>query len=269
MSQISLCALFFGDHTNLTHRCLSSIWERLSEGQAHIFDIRLGLNAIARGTRSVVDWFTENVRTHYKIPVIHYDCPRNACKYPLMRRMLLEDPRRPGNRVMWFDDDSYLDGGAGWWSTLADRARKCDMLGKRYYQGLRGRQWEWVINQPWFNPDAGKPPRRKGKHSFIFATGGWWVVRADVFRQWDWPTLELKHCGGDSMLGELMRHQGLRLDDFDEGVRINADDRGRHSKATPRGESVRRVLLGADGYVRDRDLSHHNFEMVRRTYGCD
>ncbi len=53
------------------------------------------------------------MRRYYDIPVIHYICPQNACKYPLMRKMLLEDPRPPAELVMWFDDDSYLDGGEG------------------------------------------------------------------------------------------------------------------------------------------------------------
>lgn len=263
-----MCALFFGDHAKLTHRCLSSIWDRLPEGKAHLFDIRLGLNEINQDTRRIVDWFTENTVRFHGIPVIHYDCPQNSCKYPIMRRMLLSDPREPAEFAMWFDDDSYLDGGPGWWTLLLGVASKNDMVGKKYFQGMRGKQWEWILRQPWFNATVGKPPTRKGKQSFIFATGGWWVIRSSLLRKWDWPTPELYHCGGDSMLGELLRHQRLRLENFDRGVRINADDRGRHSKARPRGESWNRVLLGIDGYVRDRDLSHQEFEMVRRTYGC-
>jgi hypothetical protein len=269
MSKISLCALFFGDNPQLAHRCLGSIWPRLSSGKAHIGDVRLGLNQISPATRSIVDWFTANVQSHYSVPVLHYDCEGNACKYPLMRRMLLTDPRQPARYVMWFDDDSYLDGGPGWWADVLSRMDSAAMLGKIYSQPMRDRQWEWVLHQAWYNPAVGKPPLRHNKRSFVFATGGWWVIRTDILQQWDWPTVELKHCGGDSMLGELLRHQGLKLENFDLGVKINADDRGRHSKARPRGESWNRVLLGVRGWSAEKDLSHQKFDMVRRTFGCD
>jgi len=269
MPKISLCALFFGDQPELARRCLSSIWERLSDGKSHLYDIRLGLNQVSPVSRAIIDWFTVSVQEFYRIPVLHYDCPVNACKYPLMRKMLLTDPRPAAQYTMWFDDDSYLDGGPGWWVDLLSRADKVAMLGKVYHQAIRGRQWEWVLQQPWFNAEVGKPAMRNGKRAFIFATGGWWLVRTDLFRRWDWPTAELKHCGGDSMLGELIRHQGLRLANFDQGVRINADARGRHSKATPRGESWNRVLLGTSGWLQDKDLSHQKFDMVRRTFGCE
>jgi hypothetical protein len=267
--RISLCALFYGDNPSLAHRCLSSIWARLPEGKAHLYDIRLGLNVISESVRSIVDWFTLNTQQYYQVPVIHYDCSTNACKYPLMRRMLLSDPRPPAKFVMWFDDDSYLDGDSAWWNLLLSRAEQSDMLGKVYHQGIRSKQWEWVLRQPWYREERGKPTERRGKRSFVFATGGWWVIRHAVLQQWDWPTPELKHCGGDSMLGELIRHQRLRLENFEQGVRINADEKGRHSKARPRGESWNRVLLGTNGYVRDTDLSHHDFSMTRRVYGCD
>lgn len=269
MKRISLCALFFGDNPTLAYRCISSIWARLPEGRAHLYDIRLGLNEISPSVREIVDWFTTNVQHYYQIPVLHYDCVTNACKYPLMRRMVLEDPRPPARFVMWFDDDSYLDGGPGWWEHMLSKAENAAMIGKIYHQRIRGKQWDWIVNQPWYNPAVGRPPNRKGARAFVFATGGWWVVRSDVFRQWDWPIPELKHCGGDSMLGELLRHQGLRLENFDKGVRINADDRGRHSKARPRGESWNRVLLGSNGWKADKDLSHQNISPVRRTFGCD
>lgn len=269
MSRISLCALFFGDHPALAHRCLGSIWERLPEGKAHLFDIRIGINQVSQPTRDIINWFTENVQQHYRVPVVHYDCPVNACKYPLMRKMLLEDPRPPGQYAMWFDDDSYLDGGPGWWRDLLLRADQNDMLGKVYFQAMRDKQWDWILHQPWYNAAKGKPPLRKNRRSFIFATGGWWLIRTELLRRWDWPTVELKHCGGDSMLGELLRHQSLRLENFDKGVRINADDRGRHSKARPRGESWNRMLLGTGGWLREKDLSHQQFDMARRAFGCE
>ncbi len=267
--RISLCALLYGDHPGLAHRCLSSVWDRLPEGRAHIFDIRIALNEVSKSTRAIVDWFTENTRHYHNIPMIHYDCPVNACKYPLVRRMLLNDSRPPAEFSMWFDDDSYLDGKNGWWDRLLAALATADMIGKIYTQGLRGNQWLWIVNQDWYNSGIGKPPLRKGKPSFIFATGGWWVIRSKIFRDNDWPCPELKHCGGDSMFGELMRHRGYRLEQFEEGTHINANAKGRHSTARPRGESWKRVLLGQHFGKVDKDTSHQDFSMERRTYGCE
>ena len=150
-----------------------------------------------------------------------------------------------------------------------DAATEADMLGKIYFQRLQGKQWDWIIDQDWYNPSVGKPPIKRRKNSFVFATGGWWVIRTELLKKWDWPTPELKHCGGDSMLGELIRHQKYTLSGFETGVKINADDRGRHSKARPRGESWNRVLLGINGRCEEKDFLHQHFEMSRTTYGYD
>lgn len=267
MSKITLCVLLFGDHPELAHRCLGSIWERLDEGRTQLRDIRLGLNEIGDSTQRIVDWFTTEQQRYYgEVPLLQYACPRNACKYPLMRRMLLDDARQPGEFVMWFDDDSYLTGDSGWWQHLLQAAEAADMLGKLYWQLLQQKQWGWIARQPWYNPAAGRATYRH-KPAFHFATGGWWLVRSEILRRWDWPTVELKHTGGDSMLGELLRQQGYRLQNYEHGVRINADARGRHSKARPRGASRNRELLGADGQRR-KDLSHQQFELRRIAFGC-
>ena len=49
------------------------------------------------------------------------------------------------------------------------------------------------------------------------------------------PNPEFGHGSGDTQLGELRRHQGLRLGEFTEGVRVNADAHGVHSAAPRRG----------------------------------
>ena len=99
--QISLCVLLYGDFPQLSHRCLSSIWDRLEFHDGRVRDIRLGLNAISPESRKVAQWFAAHAAKHYQIPVITYDSRQNACKYPLMRRMLLNDSQQPAAWVMW------------------------------------------------------------------------------------------------------------------------------------------------------------------------
>ena len=45
----------------------------------------------------------------------------------------------------------------------------------------------------------------------------------------------LKHRGGDVLLGELIRSQGLKLANYKKGVAINADDNGKESASKRRG----------------------------------
>lgn len=221
-------------------------------------DVRLALNEISSSTREIVSWFRDNVRVHYRLPVITYDMPVNACKYPVMRRMVLDDPDPPAKWVMWFDDDSYLNGGPGWWDRLQAKAANADMLGQVWFQAMRGKQWEWIARQRWFNPAVGKPPKRR----FAFCTGGWWMLKSAHMKQNDWPSVELRHRGGDSLLGELCRHRQYRIVSFDDGLRINADDRGRHSKSPRRG--VDEKVLGLSDVA--TDLSHQRFAMTRVRY---
>ena len=67
------------------------------------------------------------------------------------------------------------------------------------------------------------------------------------------------------MLGELFRHQGLRLGRFHGGVRINADAQGRHSKAKRRGVSENRVGWNFTG--QPLDTSHQVFDYETELVG--
>jgi hypothetical protein len=253
---VTLCALFYADYPQLAHRCLNSIWERLPEGRPFLGDVRLGLNQISPATRQVIDWFVANTLRHYGLRVITYDCPLNACKYPLVRRMLLQDPIPPAEWVMWFDDDSFLATQDGWWTKLLDLARPLDMVGSVYTYPMLGQQWEWISRQSWFNPAVGTPPvlRPHRKPAFRFCTGGWWLLRSAVLQKYDWPSLELRHCGGDTMLGELFRHQNLQMGNFSEGVRINADKR----------RGVSELHLGRNLAA---ERPNHDFTCERTVYG--
>jgi hypothetical protein len=166
---------------------------------------------------------------------------------------------------MWFDDDSYLCGEPGWWDRVLAAASDHDMIGKHYRRVLEEAQWRWIRRQPWCDPDLGKPRafRFRRTPSIRFCTGGWWVLRSEVLASHDWPSVELRHRGGDLLLGELLRHRGLRMGEFEEGVRINADEGGRHSKARRRGFDE--DPLGDRGGARGR--ARQEFVCERRVLG--
>jgi hypothetical protein len=65
--------------------------------------------------------------------------------------------------------------------------------------------------------------------------GAIYRMRLRIIQQYDYPFPEIIQCGGDTAMGELIRQQNLRLNSFRDGVRINADEDGRESKAPRRG----------------------------------
>lgn len=268
MRNISACILLYGDYPGLAHRCLDSICRSLFAGRDHIRDFRLAFNEVSPATREIASYFVKAVLSHW-IPVITYEAERNVLKYPMMRRMLLMDPVPPGKFAMWFDDDSYLlndeaTNGDSWWSRVDLAMQTADMIGKIYHMPAQGEQADWVAEQPWYDPKVGPPLAKNLRGTFWFCTGGWWTIRTEILRRWDWPPPQLRHRGGDALLGELLRQQSLRMQNFETGVRINADAAGRHSKSPRRGfdEAPLGKRLAAS-----QDTSHQNFTVTRTAAG--
>lgn len=234
MSPGTICALLYGDYLPLAQRCLES-WEgRLPPGVR----VRLGLSQVCQATRSYAlgkarQW------SQGGIPVAVFEAPTNPGKYPLMRRMLYGGPANAwetGEFIVWFDDDSYFDFPVGdrdhWWDQQQERLRFNSVIGQRWHIALQGLQREWIASRPWGRQFS---PKEK---QVAFPQGGWWIARTALLRTWDWPDPQLHHRGGDVMLGVLLAIQRipwLSLGKEDLGVRINADDKGRHSGSVRRG----------------------------------
>lgn len=256
----SVNALFYGDQLWLAQRCLESIVA--SAQPPFVDDIRVALN---EPSQEVVDYVYETLfRTHRDrgIPcyVFREKNFANVCKYPLMRRMFhsTEYPLT-STQIMWFDDDSFIrDQRLDWWRSVSYAAREAAQLGSRYSIASRGKQHVAITQQPWY---TGKQFNRGQK--FTFLTGGWWVARTSVLKRWDYPFPVLRHNGGDSILGELLRQQRLPMVHWREGVAINADEQGVESKAPRRGLSGKVPWPWQDYEIGQQpDLSHHDFELV-------
>jgi len=238
--EFSICVLLYGNYPDLARRCLESIEQSLREGKDFVADIRLGLNAVAPPVFDYVQEWAKQTAAKYRLPVILFLPPHNVGKYPLMRRMFFQPSFPLANYVMWFDDDSYLTPRPGWWPRVHEAIRDAEMIGQsQWVIPAHGNQWEWVRTQPWFNPNSDPPWIIKDRPHFRFCQGAWWVIHAEILHRYDWPPQEFRHQGGDSLLGELLRQQGLRLGEFTEGVRVNADARGVHSAAPRRGRKER------------------------------
>lgn len=278
-SSVTLCALFYGDHLKLAHRCLQSIKRALHDGHIFVSDIRLGLNGVSDATAEYINEWSRDVYNDFDLPVTMYVPTENTYKYPTMRRMFFDDRRKLSKYVMWFDDDTYLENPLvpdptgrskyylDWWEAMLSHIKDADMIGQHWLMPFEGSQKKWVVDQPWSNSKIG-PPKKKGRKSYMeFCQGSWWVIHSEILVKYDWPVPEIRHNGGDSMLGELLRHNKLRMAIFHGGVRINADENGKHSGSKRRGFSEKKVGWNYKGVP--LDISHQNFYCDRRTIPPD
>lgn len=227
---VTIGVLLYGQHADLAKRCLRSI-VGLVESAPGPVDIRVGLNEISDATRHEAGQALKQLTTvRPDIAVRTYEPHRNVGKYPLMRRMLYDLEKPCGPLFMWFDDDSYVQASAGdprWWRLFADRLESAVVIGSIYKIQVRERQRQWVQDQPWCTKTTSRIVQ--------FCTGGWWGAQTQFLRRYNYPFPELYHNGGDYLLGELCYQQAAKIAAFRVGVCINADERGRESKAVRRG----------------------------------
>jgi hypothetical protein len=121
---------------------------------------------------------------------------------------------------MWFDDDSYIKHELPvdpWLDSVRASLQTSIMAGEPWRKGLEGNQAAWIEAQPWY---TGKDVRKPG-YETNFLTGGWWTLRTKFIYDQQWPWPELKHRGGDVMLGELLRQQSLGMVKCSGNVGVN------------------------------------------------
>jgi hypothetical protein len=223
-ADVCVCVLFYGTDDycySLAQRVLNRPMRQLADLGA---EFRFGLNAVGAPTRELVMSFAE------KTGAAITESSVNIYKYPIMRRMFYEKQLH-ASATMWFDDNSFISpdaDAARWLQRVLNQLSSCTMLGSVYTQGLVGKQPEWVRNQPWF---AGKEPGPYVK----YAAGGWWTIQTEALRRLDWPTKNVKHHGGDVMLGEALKQQDMLLCHFRDDVMIQANANGLESAQKRRG----------------------------------
>lgn len=220
---VTICCLLYGNYPKLANRCLKPISELYKQG----IEIRLGCNEISEETKTIIkDLFPNPDR----LLIVSHN-PQKY-KYPMMRELFNVKPITT-DKVMWFDDDSYITekDPMAWLrsvESLMDNS-SADMIGSIYYVMSSAKQKEWRrLHCSWFKPSLFSTKTN-------FATGGWWTIKSSVISKYDWPHPMLKHRGGDVLLGELIKHESLKLVKFNKGIAINADDNGKESASKRRG----------------------------------
>lgn len=257
---VTICGLFYGDHPDVANRCLTSL-SRVLPGP--VVDIRLALNDVSMTSRRIIEeWSAEVARGG--IPVRLFWSTANRFKYPMMRRMFRQVDRPLAPLVMWLDDDTWFDPAADekWWDAALAALRGAEMVGQFWRFPFPLTRQRFFKTMPWW---GNRPIRRhNGSPVSWFIQGAWWLARSKTLLKYDWPHPALRHCGGDSMLGELLYQQDLPTHAFDSLLHINADATGRKSSAPRRGHTER--PLGFD-YIGDPpDTSHQAFPLVTKDY---
>jgi len=261
----SVCAMFYGDYPALANRLLLSL-----EQHDYVQDFRFGLNQVSDDTRKCIeDWAVRKMSRH---PVYLYEDSKgtNLGKYPLMRAMLRDRPL--GRDIMWFDDDSYLDAcvTVDWWLKVRELLESFTQVGALHRITQQGKQHNAIRQQSWFND---KPVHER--HTYLFATGGWWAANSAFLLEWDYPFPALYHNGGDSILGELIRQQDKKIYNFAEGIQCHCESCQRRGIAQDKsvvhinvgGRAGRRGIgVTGENYVwRDGNpqpaLQHQRFEL--------
>jgi hypothetical protein len=147
---------------------------------------------------------------------------------------------------MWFDDDSWVLPSApdDWFEQVEQcmLTKQLDVAGAPYFVHLRGKQHDWITDQPWYNGKTVKPKQRVD-----FITGGWLTLCTTLITRFGWPPSSVIHNGGDVMLGALCHQQDLKIGKFTAYLGINANDTGKCSTARRRGASLQPI--GVD-YIR-------------------
>lgn len=215
-----IAALLYGDYPHLTDRCLRPLTKLRDAG----VDVRVYANEPSDGSMAAAAelGFSPSVFT----PQIY--------KYPVLRKAIASARSK---FFMWFDDDSFIraDDPAGWLKKLELVAKHtgADLLGSVYTINLSPDQIAWAKTRPWYRGLPIKP-------SPAFVTGGWWMARTDFLRRLGWPDQQLRHNGGDVMLGLACHQAGAKIVHFRDGVGINASyPEGEESKHGRRGFSER------------------------------
>jgi hypothetical protein len=228
--RVRLFALLYGDYPALHERLLQSLCRAVPDS----VPVRLWCNQVGEETRRRLE---ADRRGSWSV-IARRD---NVPKYRAMREMFREihDPACEAEWVVWFDDDSWIEA-KDWFPAMRDvlRPREVCYAGEPWGIHYLPGQWDFVRAAPWFR--GKEPPLHQGKPVFWFAQGAYWWLRTDVLRATDWPDPRLSHNGGDSLLGEAVRQQGLPLTPCSYGVRVN--------DATRRGISERPA--GAKGGAR-------------------
>lgn len=216
-ADVCICVLFYGaedKHFKLAQRVLNDPMRCLAKRN---IEFRFGCNAVGAAT---TDYLMEQMNTHFHRAILFHS-PENIMKYPMMRQMFYTPPIQ-APFTMWFDHDSYLepDGDVNdWLDRVLKNVEGCNLLGSMQKGTVTAEYLAQQADQPWFNPECDKT-------YLSYVVGGWWTIKTELLKRFDWPPADLQQKNGEILLSAMFKHQNLSLCHFREGVRVNVNDAG-------------------------------------------
>jgi len=238
--------LLYGDDHKLHRRFLDSLFKHTPYVN---INIRLWCNTVCEATKR---YLAAERKKHISqmLPGETLDfhlSDVNTPKYKAMELMFHELWVPQSEWVVWFDDDSYIDKPDWCIKTVAHiKANpKACYIGQPWFVHHLPGQWDFIKKADWYQglPPEQCPTRTKGvtKPGITFAQGAYWWLHTGLLNKLNWPDPRLNHNGGDTLLGEAIRQQGLPLTKFNYGVQINKyKRRGLHEKPAGSLKDIRR-----------------------------
>lgn len=232
----TIYCLLFGDYFKLHKRLLDSLQKHLPPGEARVV---IWCNTVCADTQRYLQYTPGS----WEIIL----STENVPKYEVMRRLFRGTavPAPETEWIVWLDDDSHIVKADWWEKTKAYLAEKeaegVVYVGQPWYVHHLPGQWEFIKQAVWFKGLEPQmcPTRKPGvkQPGIWFAQGAYWLLRTDVMERLNWPDDRLIHNGGDTLLGEAVRQQGLPFHRFSHGVAIN-DGKRRGRSERPAGSRV-------------------------------
>jgi hypothetical protein len=241
---VRVYTVLYGPYFSLHNRLIRSLWAELP---AEV-PIEIYLNTADPSTEELVNSSMQRLK-HDKVR-----CIRNSSKkYPLMREMFqdLKDGQHPEVEwVLWFDDDAHITESDWWdltsaWINSKTQENIC-YVGQCWFVHWLGGQEQFIKTASWNkNVPCSLVGGKTKKPGIEFAQGSYWWLRRDVLELLDWPDPRILHNGGDTMLAEAVRQQGLPFHKLPHGcfgVKPNDAPRRGYQEA-PAGSANRHVRI--------------------------
>lgn len=222
--------LYGRDHFGLHKRLIDSFHRAMPDEMV----FHVVLNEVGPDSAKLVEGLRE------RFAGVHlYTTEKNTPKYDLMRSMFqpFKDQDMGVDWIVWFDDDSHIVDDAWWPRTTAWLADRPDAVyaGQPWFVDWRGGQASFIQEASWYR---GEPPamvgHKKKRPGIDFAQGAYWWLKVSLMRELNWPDPRIHHNGGDTMLGEAVRQQGLpfhRMPFHCFGVKVNDAKRRGYAEA--------------------------------------
>ena len=201
MPDVSAYLLLYGPDEALQREALDSLFRALPAPQRPYASV--WCNVVSPHTLRLLE----------DLPYTVYESAANVPKYVAMRKMFAHGVTQPW--ILWLDDDTRML--PGWWEATenylkAKQAENVCLVGQGWYSHDLEWRRKFVMESAWWR--GREWSMHRGRIQCHFPSGGYWWLRRDVRDLLDWPDPRLSHNGGDTLLAEAVRQQGLPFHAF-------------------------------------------------------